>query len=143
QRAAGMMVGLGQHMITAASIDGADSDHITVTAAKNMQTVPVEMHLQIKRNLRIQADTQRAAQAQAAQAAEIRRQQAEQQAEAQRAAQAQRIPTPAPNPQALTPAITSPCQIPALPQIWHNTAYNGRYRFRIDCEHVDIYEVQS
>jgi len=63
------------------------------------------------------------------------------QIEAQRAAQAQR--TPVPNPQAFTPAITSPCQIPALPQIWHNTAYNGRYRLRVDCEHVDIYEVQS
>jgi hypothetical protein len=136
-------VSLGEHMVTAASLDGADSDDTTVKAVSASQPVPARMDLLSKRNQRLQAEAverQRVAQEQAQQ----RQQQAQQQIQAQQAAQAQRIQQPVtPNTQQLTPAITSPCQIPAMPVIWHNVVNNGRYRIRIDCEHADVYEANT
>src|SRR5262249_54148366 len=118
-RPVSVKVPLGTHMVTASSVDGADSDDITVNAAATTQTVPARMDLLTKRNQRLQAS----AQAQAAQAAQQRQQQIQQQIQAQQAAQAQRIQPQqqqqAANAQQLTPAITSPCQIPAMPLIWH------------------------
>ena len=140
-RPVSVKVPLGAHMVTASSADGADSDDITANAAAAMQTVPIRMDLLTKRNQRLQSEgveRQRIAQAQAIQAAQQRQQQIQQ----QQAAQAQRV-QPAQNAQALTPAITSPCQIPALPQVWRNVANNGLYRFRIDCAHADIYDAQN
>src|ERR1041385_6901052 len=145
-RPVSVKVPLGAHMVTASSADG-DSDDTTVNAAVASQTVPARMDLLTKRNQRLQAEAverQRAVQAQAQQAAQQRQQQ---QIQAQQAAQAQRIQLQqqqqAQNAQQLTPAITSPCQIPAMPVIWHNVANNGRYRIRIDCEHADVYEVNT
>jgi eukaryotic-like serine/threonine-protein kinase len=142
-RPVSVKVPLGVHVVTASSADGADSDDITVNAAAATQTVPARMDLFSKRNQRLQAT----AQAQAAQAAQQRQQQIQQQIQAQQAAQAQRIQQQqqqqAANAQQLTPAITSPCQIPAMPLIWHNVANNGRYRIRIDCEHADVYEANT
>jgi hypothetical protein len=146
-RPVSVKVPLGDHMVTASSTDGADSDDITVKAASASQTVPARMDLFTKRNQRLQGEAverQRIAQAQAQQAAQQRQQQIQQQAQAQQAAQAQRIQQQqAANAQQIAPAITSPCQIPAMPVIWHNVANNGRYRIRIDCEHADVYEANT
>jgi serine/threonine protein kinase len=143
-RPTSIKVPVGEHMVTASSPDGADSFDTTVNAASPAQNVPARMDLLTKRNQRLQAEAverQRSAQAQAQQAAIERQQQIQQQ---QQAAQAQRgQQQQMPNAQALSAAITSPCQIPALPQIWRNVANNGRYRIRIDCEHADIYEAQN
>ena len=135
-----MKVALGEHIVTASSADGSDSSDLTVSAVAAAQNIPARMDLLTKRNQRLQAEAverQRTAQAQAA---EQRQQQVQQQQAAQ--AEVARLRTQ-PQPQALTPAITSPCQIPALPQVWRNVANNGRYRFRIDCEHADVYEAQT
>jgi thioesterase domain-containing protein len=130
-------------MVTASSADGADSYDTNVSATAATQTIPLRVDLLTKRNQRLQA----AAQAQAVAAAQQRQQQVQQQIQAQQAAQAQRIQQQqqqqAANAQQLMPAITSPCQIPAMPLIWHNVANNGRYRIHIDCEHADVYEANT
>jgi serine/threonine protein kinase len=147
-RPASVKVAVGEHLVTATSTDGSDATDLSVNAAA-AQNIPARMDLLTKRNQRLQAEAverQRAAQVQATQAAQQRQQQIQQQQAAQiearqRAQQQQQQQVQ--NAQALTPAITSPCQIPALPQVWRNVANNGRYRFRIDCEHADIYETQT
>jgi chemotaxis protein histidine kinase CheA len=144
-RPTSMQVSQGEHIITASTVDGADSNDMTVTAESN-RNVAARMDLATKRNQRLQLEAvqqrqqQQQQQQQAAQAEIARRQEAarQQQAQAQAAAQA-RAQATAQSTQ-MTPAITSPCQIPALPQLWRNVTNNGRYHFRIDCEHADIYD---
>jgi hypothetical protein len=148
-RPTSMQVSQGEHIVTASTVDGADSNDITVTAEPN-RNVAARMDLATKRNQRLQLEAvqqrqqqqqqqQQAAQAEIARRQEVlRQQQQQQQAQAQAAAQA-RAQTTAQSTQ-MTPAITSPCQIPALPQLWRNVTNNGRYHFRIDCEHADIYD---
>ncbi len=140
-RPANAKISLGEHMITATTVDGVDSHDATVNAVAAMQNVPARMDLATKRYQRQQAELlqQRQQQQQAAQEAIRQRQQ-------QAAQQAQpRIPiqTPAQSPQAMTAAITSPCQIPALHQVYRSVGNNAQYRFTINCDHADIFEAQN
>ncbi len=142
-------VSLGAHMITAATADGSDTADVTVNALASTQTVPARMDLLTKRNQRLQGEAvqrQRDAQAEAMRQRQEAITQQQQQQQAARDAQAEIVrqrQQAAQMAQAGTPAITSPCQVPALRAVWRNVANNGRYRFRIDCEHADIYEATT
>jgi serine/threonine protein kinase len=142
-RPGSVKVPLGTHMVTAASLDGLDSNDLTINAAAPMQNIPVRMDLAFKRAQRTQAEVfqQRQQQQQAAQEAIRQRQQAAiEQARARTTLPATPQPGSAP---AMVPAITSPCQIPSLHQVYVSTGNSVPYRFSVNCDHVDIFDARS
>ena len=136
-------VALGTHMVTASTVDGLDSNDLTINAAAPMQNIPVRMDLAFKRNQRVQAEIfqQRQQQQQAAQEAiRQRQQQAIEQARARTTLPTTSQPGGGP---IMVPAITSPCQIPSLHQVYISTGNSIPYRFSINCDHADIFDARS